>query len=393
LNRIPLNEEHAMAVTLKPVEEQVIVLTGASSGIGLATARDAAARGARLVLVARNGEALEQIAQEIRSGGGEAIAVAADVANPEDLRRVAATAVERFGGFDTWINGAAVAIYGTLEQVPMADQRRLFEVDYWGVVEGSLIAARHLKARGGAIINIGSILSDRSLMLQGQYSAAKHAVKAFTDALRMELENDGAPISVTLIKPSAIDTPYVEHARNYLDSPGNALPPPIYDPHLVARAILFACENPKRDIIVGFGGWAMALLGRFLPRATDYGMEASMDTMQKSDNPGRRARRDNLYAPREDGAEHSSLPVASRKTSLFLEAQLHPVAAFAAVAGVGLAAAYLLRPHKEAPHAHLERRERAAGIMGNGQDWTDETAYLGRQRESDEHWRALPSDV
>src|SRR5215218_8962778 len=223
-----------MAVTLKPVEEQVIVLTGASSGIGLATARDAAARGARLVLVARNDEAIEDVAQEIWAGGGEAIAVAADVARPEDLRRVTEAAIERFGGFDTWINGAAVTIYGGLDQVPMADQRRLFEVNYWGLVEGSLIAARHLKARGGAIINIGSILSDRSLMLQGQYSAAKHAVKAFTDALRMELEHEGASISVTLIKPSAIDTPYVEHARNYLDSPGNALPPPIYDPHLVA---------------------------------------------------------------------------------------------------------------------------------------------------------------
>ena len=360
-----------MAVTLKPLEEQVIVLTGASSGIGLATARDAAARGARLVLVARNEEAIEEVAQEIRSRGGEAIAVAADVAKPGDVHRVAETAIQKFGGFDTWINDAAVAIYGTLEQVPMADQRRLFEVNYWGVVEGSLIAAKHFKARGGgAIINLGSILSDRSLMMQGQYSAAKHAVKAFTDALRMELEHEGAPISVTLIKPSAIDTPYVEHARNYLDSPGNALPPPVYDPHLVAKAILYACETPKRDLIVGFGGWAMALLGRFLPRATDFGMEATMEAGQKSDNPGRRVRRDNLYAPREDGAEHSSLPVISRKTSLFLEAQMHPVATFAAVAGVGLAAAYFLRPRREDEDARLQRRARVAGIMGgNGEDW------------------------
>jgi short-subunit dehydrogenase len=382
-----------MAVTLKPVEEQVIVLTGASSGIGLATARAAAQRGAKLVLVARNREALQEIADEIIAGGGDAIAVAADVANEEDLARVAQAAIAAFGGFDTWVNDAAVTIYGTHEQVPLADQRRLFEVNYWGVVQGSLIAARHLKGRGGAIINLGSVLSHRSLMLQGAYSASKHAVRAFTDALRMELEHEGAPVSVTLIKPSAIDTPYPEHARNYLDSPGNALPPPTYDPHLVARAILHAAENPKRDIIVGFGGWAIALMGRFFPRATDYVMEATMEPMQKSDNPGRRARRDNLYAPREDGAEHSSLPVTSRKTSLFLEAQLHPVATFAAVAGIGLAAAYLLRPRKEAPHAHLERRERAAGIMGNGQDWTDETAYLNARPSRDEHWRTLPSDV
>ena len=358
-----------MAIRLKALADQVIVLTGASSGIGLATAREAAERGARLVLVARNAEALEDLAGEIGSHRGSAVAVPADVAKQGDLERVARIAVETFGGFDTWINGAAVTTYGKMEEVPIADQRRQFEVNYWGVVHGSLIAASHLRQRGGAIINIGSILSHRALMLQGPYSASKHAVKAFTEALRMELEHDGAPISVTLIKPSAIDTPYVEHARSYLDSPGPALPPPIYDPHVVARAILHACENPRRDLVVGFGGWAMAMMGRFFPRLTDYGMEATMEPMQKSDEPGRRERRDNLYVPREDGAEHSSLPVSSRKTSLLLEAQMHPVATLAAVAGLGLAAAWLLRPRPEDRHEALQRRQRAAGIMGDGQDW------------------------
>ena len=288
-----------------------------------------------------------------------------------------------------------MAIYGTVEQVPIADQRQLFEVNYWGVVEGSLIAARHLKGRGGAIINIGSVLSNRALILQGPYSASKHAVKAFTDALRMELEHQGAPVSVTLIKPSSIDTPYVEHARSYLDSPGVTVPPPAYDPHLVAKAILHACEHPTRDLVVGFGGWAFALMERFAPRLTDLFMEAAGSAMQTSDNPGRRARRDNLYAPREDGAEHSSLPRASRKTSLFLEAQLHPVATLALAAGAGLAAAYLLRPRAENEHARLQRRQRVAGIMGggNGEDWDREAPRLrdrplARYPERD---RGLPS--
>jgi len=207
----------------------------------------------------------------------------------------------------------------------------------------------------------------------------------------MELEHEGAPVSVTLIRPSAIDTPYVEHARNYLDSPGLTVPPPVYDPHLVARAILHACENPKRDLIVGFGGWAMALMGRVLPRATDYVMEATMKPLQTTDYPGRQARRDNLYQPREDGAEHSSLPGGSRKTSLFLEAQMHPVATFALLAGIGLAAGYLLRPRKEDPHALLERRQQAARIAGDGQqDLASEPAYVGRRPTpmSEDHERS-----
>src|SRR5690606_18688282 len=154
---------------------------------------------------------------ELTHGGTRTIAVPADVSEREDLERVAQTAVDTFGRFDTWVNDAAVALYGTLEQIPIEDQRQLFEVNYWGVVNGSLIAAEHLRDRGGTIITIGSVLAERAMVLQTQYSASKHAVKAFTDGLRMELESAGAPVSVTLIKPSSIDTPYVEHARNYLD--------------------------------------------------------------------------------------------------------------------------------------------------------------------------------
>jgi NAD(P)-dependent dehydrogenase (short-subunit alcohol dehydrogenase family) len=222
-----LQESLPMTVRLKRVEDQVIVLTGASSGIGLATAHAAAARGARLVLVSRNDAALQQAARECNDMGGRAIAVVADVARREDLEHVARVAVETFGGFDTWINNAGLSVYGTLERIPLEDHRRLIDVNYWGVVHGSLIAARHLRARGGAIINTGSVISDRAVPLQGPYSASKFAVKAFTDTLRMELEHDGAPVSVTLIKPSAIDTPFFEHARTYLDTPacGTRRPP------------------------------------------------------------------------------------------------------------------------------------------------------------------------
>ncbi|NNM75227.1 SDR family oxidoreductase [Enterovirga aerilata] len=351
-----------MAVQLKPVRDQVIVLTGASSGIGLATAHLAAERGARLVLVSRNGEALEQLAAEIRRGGGEAVAVVADVARREDLEKVAARAREAFGGFDTWVNNAGVSVYGTLEQIPLADHRRVFDVDYWGVVQGSLIAAAELRERGGAIINLGSVLSDRALVLQGPYCAAKHAVKAFTDTLRMELEHDGAPVSVTLIKPSAIDTPFFEHARSHIDSPGIRNPPPAYDPSLVAKAILHAAETPKRTVVVGFGGYAISLMGAHFPRLTDLLMEATGFQGQRSEVPTPPARRDNLYAPREDGMEHSGLPGGRRETSLYLEAQLHPVVTAAAIAGVAAAIGGILAARLSRPAARdIEADYRQAG--------------------------------
>jgi short-subunit dehydrogenase len=352
-----LQESLPMTVRLKRVEDQVIVLTGASSGIGLATAHAAAARGARLVLVSRNDAALQQAARECNDMGGRAIPVVADVARREDLEHVARVAVETFGGFDTWINNAGLSVYGTLERIPLEDHRRLIDVNYWGVVHGSLIAARHLRARGGAIINTGSVVSDRAVPLQGPYSASKFAVKAFTDTLRMELEHDGAPVSVTLIKPSAIDTPFFEHARTYLDTPGVWNPPPAYDPSLVAKAMLHACENPKRSITIGAGGAVIGLMGRIAPRLTDFAMEQVAFAVQKSHEPGRRSRRDNLYAPREDGAERSSLPGSSRKTSLYLESQLHPVATMALLGGLGVAFGLMVRPRRSAPPTKPSRRD------------------------------------
>ncbi len=240
-----------MVPRLKPLREQTIVVTGGSSGNGLATAREAVTRGAAVVLAARNGEALEAIRQEIVGNGGRAAIVVADVANAADVERIADTAVAEFGGFDSWVNDAAAATYGSVEEVSLQDHRRIFDVNYFGVLQGSLVALRHLRARGGgAIVNLGSVLSDRAMILQGPYSASKHAVQAATDALRMELERDRAPISVTLIKPGSIATPYPEHARNYMDAPPR-LPPLLYDPALVADAILFACENPRRQLYVG----------------------------------------------------------------------------------------------------------------------------------------------
>src|SRR5690348_15497520 len=190
----------------KSLKDQVIVITGASSGIDLATAREAARRGAKVVLASRNAEELRQITDEIRAAGGSAISVAADVAEPDAVERIGESAAREFGGVDTWVNNAGVSIYGKLTDIPLADKRRLLDVNFWGVVNGCRTAVRLMRDHGGTIINVGSEVSDRAIPLQGIYSASKHAVKGYTDALRMELEHEELPIFVTLVKPSAIDT-------------------------------------------------------------------------------------------------------------------------------------------------------------------------------------------
>lgn len=326
-----------MAVSLKDISEQTIVITGASSGIGLATARRAAKEGARVVLAARDEEALKEIVEEIEAEGGEAAYVAADVTNEDEVRNIAQVATDRFGGFDTWFNNAAVSIYGSITDIDLKDQRRVFDTNYWGIVYGSLVAVEHLRERGGALINMGSVLADRAIPKQGPYSATKHAVKGFTDALRMELEEEGLPISVTLIKPSAIDTPYKDHAKNYLEkAPMN--PPPVYAPDPVARAVLYSAQHPKREIIVGGAGWLISVLGTTFPRLTDKVMELVMTPMQTTKEPAGDIDRHSLYSPMEGKDERGDYPSYVSETSLYTQARMHPVASTLALLGAGAAA-------------------------------------------------------
>ncbi len=322
-------------VTLKPLSQQVVVLTGSTSGIGLVTVRMLAQRGAKLFLIARNEDALRSVRDEIRSAGGQAEYAVADVANKPELEAAAAKAVETFGRFDTWINDAGAFIYGRLDSVSLEDQRRLFDVTYWGTVHGALIAAEHLKKMGGAIINVGSVLGEVAIPYQGAYCAAKFAVKGFTEALRREAEAERQPISFTLIKPAAINTPFTDHARNRMDSPGTRNPPPAYDPHLVARAITHACETPARDLTIGGAGGVSMVVGNLLaPRVMDWITARVGHASMTTKNPGSPTERDNLYEPRHDLSENSSLRPMTRKASLALEAQLNPGVTLAAVAGV-----------------------------------------------------------
>jgi len=332
-----------MAVTLKPLSEQTIVITGASSGIGLATARRAAREGAKVLLVARNEDALREAVDSIRLRGGKADFLAIDITAADAPERIGAKARSAFGGFDTWVNDAAVALYARLEDTGIDEQRRVFDVGYFATVAASLYAARELTARGsGTIINLGSILSDRTVPVQGAYSAMKHAVQGFTEAFRMEMEAEGRPISVTLIKPAAIDTPYPEHARNRMDKPAR-VPPVVYDPELVAKAICFAAAHPKRDLTVGGTGLAMTRMSNLMPRSADRIMEMFFkEEAQTIDTPATPGAKDNLFEPRKDGRERSNQDIYVRKQSLALEAQMRPWTTMAILGGVGVAAGMLL---------------------------------------------------
>lgn len=319
---------------LKKLSDQVMVLTGATSGIGLVTARQAARRGARLVLAARNAEALNQLSRELNAERECVVCVTADVGQEEDVRKIAQTAIDRFGGFDTWINNAGVSIFGRLSEVSLEDQKRLFDTNFWGVVHGSLIAVEHLKQQGGALINIGSQASDHALPLQGIYSASKHAVKGFTDALRIELEEQQLPVSVTLIKPTSIDTQFVSHAKNYMEVEPQ-LPAPVYAPETVAEAILFAAGHSRRDISVGTTAKMAALMVKASPRLMDQYLRRLVFNQQRTDQAAI-ARGDSLHHPGVDMKEREGRKGHVCESSLMTKASLYPKTAGLLAAGAGL---------------------------------------------------------
>lgn len=255
-------------IRLKPLADQVIVITGASSGIGRATALMAAARGATVVAGARGSEGLDSLVAEIVAAGGRASACVTDVTDAAAVERLAIHAVAAHGAIDTWVNNAGVAIAGKLEDMADADARRVFDINFWGVVHGCKAALPHLKRGGGVLVNLGSVTSDVAAPFMGLYSATKQAIKGYTDALRIELMMERAPVAVTLVKPAAIATPILEHQRNGMDRQAT-MPPPFYRPDDVARTILHAAENPERDLYVGGAGMVGSMLGQAFPNVAD----------------------------------------------------------------------------------------------------------------------------
>jgi NAD(P)-dependent dehydrogenase (short-subunit alcohol dehydrogenase family) len=273
----------------------VVVVTGASAGIGRATVRELARRRARLGLVARGRDGLEAAAREVEAVGGHALVLPGDVANPAVLEDAAAQTEGAFGPLDAWVNNAMVSVFSPIRQMMPQEFRRVMEVTYLGVVHGTLAALRRMQLRNrGVIVQVSSALSYRAIPLQSAYCAAKHAVLGFTDALRCELIHDQSAVRVTMVHLPAVNTPQFNWVKNRL--PRRPAPPdPLYQPELAARAIVYAMDHPRRDVYVGPTTLKALYAQSLVPGLTDRYLASTAWEGQMADVPDDPNRPSNLY--------------------------------------------------------------------------------------------------
>lgn len=327
-------------MTLPDLRNHVVVVTGASSGIGRATALLLARAGSSVVVAARNERALGELETSSRDLSGEIVAHPTDVSDPEAVWALAATTANRFGRIDAWINAAAVAMYATVEDTQPHELRRILDVNVVGTANGVRAALPVMERQGaGVIVNIGSVESQRALPYQSAYAASKHAVRGMTDALRAELAHRGSPVRLTLVMPSAINTPFFRHARSKIGVVPQPFPP-VYEPETVAEAILHAVQHPVREVVVGGGGKGLELLDRISPRLVDVALSLRPigRGLQRTEQPD--DGRDNLEAPLDEpGSVRGEWGDMARRRSWYTSLiGLHPLRTrIAALAALGAA--------------------------------------------------------
>lgn len=321
-------------IELKPINQQVVAVVGASSGIGRVTALRFAQQGAKLVIAARSQSGLASLVDEISQLGAEAIAVPADVAVFEQVKTIADKAVERYGRLDTWVHLAATAVIARFEQMTPDEFKRVIEVNLMGQVYGAMVALPHLRREGrGALIHVTSVEARRSLPLQSAYSSSKHGVEGFLDSLRVELQHDGVPISVTNVMPAVINTPFYNKARTKLGVKPTGIPP-YYQPELVADAILHVAKHPMREIIVGDIGHVLDLLQKTVPQLVDTLLQLVAIEGQRTQEPKREEDDNNLFEPIE-GYNRAEGDYGHLTIPSFLEPfKLNPAVKWGTIAGV-----------------------------------------------------------
>jgi NAD(P)-dependent dehydrogenase (short-subunit alcohol dehydrogenase family) len=315
-------------------EREVVVVTGASAGVGRAVAREFGRRRARVALLARGRDGLEAAAREIEAMGGEALVVPTDVAVSAEVDAAADAVERRWGPIDIWINNAMASVFSPVWQMEPSEYERVTAVTYLGVVHGTLAALRSMMPRDrGTIVQVGSALAYRSIPLQSAYCAAKHAVVGFTDSLRCELVHEKSRVQVTAVHLPAMNTPQFDWVKSRL--PHKAQPvPPIYEPEVAARAIHWAAHHRRREIWVG-APTVQAILGQKLaPGALDRYLGRTGFDSQQTDEPKPVDQPDNLWKPvAGDHGAHGRFGNRSHKRSLQAWAALHRGALGVALAG------------------------------------------------------------
>ena len=289
----------------RKLKKSVVVITGASSGIGRATAHEFADKGASLVLAARSASELLEVVAECEQRGVRAIAVPTDVTNETEVLALAQRAVDTFGRIDVWVNNASVSVFGKLDEVPMEDFRRVFETNVFGYVHGARAALPVFREQGsGVLINVSSLVARMPQPYASAYTMSKHAVRALGMSLRQELVLDKQKnIHVSTVMPATIDTPFFQHAANYTGRTPKAMPP-VYPPQDVAETIVEMARHPKREVYVGKVGPLMNLQMKFMPAMTERSAATMVDREQLADTPSP-STTGNLYEPMPAGSDVS----------------------------------------------------------------------------------------
>jgi NAD(P)-dependent dehydrogenase (short-subunit alcohol dehydrogenase family) len=329
-------------------ESQVVMITGASAGVGRATAIAFAGRGASVGLLARGRAGLEGARRDVEAAGGRAIVLQADVADPEQVEAAAARLEEAFGPIDVWVNNAMLSVFSPVADTPPEEFRRVTEVTYLGTVHGTLAALRRMRPRDrGVIVQVGSALAYRGIPLQAPYCAAKHAIQGFCDSLRAELLHEGSGVRVTEVHMPALNTPQFEWVKSRLPNRGQPVPP-IFQPEVAAGAIVWASEHDRRELYVGLPTTVTIVGNKMLPGVGDWYLARTGVGSQQTDEPENPDRPHNLWEPVDEEVDfgaHGRFDARAQDSSWQLWATQHRGRLWAAAAalGAGVAAALRLR--------------------------------------------------
>jgi NAD(P)-dependent dehydrogenase (short-subunit alcohol dehydrogenase family) len=306
----------------KPVSEQVVVVTGASSGLGRAIARAAAERGAKVVVTGRNEEALSNAVAEIERAGSEGLSVPADCTEQDQVERVVAQAIERFGRIDTYVANAIVTVYAEAERLTPEELRRVIDVNFFGTVYGYWASLPHLRATKGTFLHISSALAYRGIPLQAAYCSSKAGLRAFFESARVEEQKAGTGVDISLVLPGAINTPQFDRDRQKIGYQPQPVPP-IYQPEPYAEAALHCMERPIRELPVSWGAQKLLWGQKLAPRAGDWVLRRNGWKSQHTDETKPLDAPDNLFdtLPGDPGA-HGRFDDQSRGSTVWTKLRL-----------------------------------------------------------------------